>query len=432
MSSRSASSDPRRLVPSTDLALGDVRLAPALERLGRPVVRDAVRAAQERIRAGDLAASALVDDVLLHLPATTTSLRPVLNATGVVLHTNLGRAALSSAALEAIGAASGYSDVEYDLGEGTRGTRGRGALAALRTALPDAEDVLIVNSGAAALLLAMAALAGGREVLWSRGEMIEIGDGFRLPDLVAASGAIIREVGTTNRTKLADYAAAMTSDTACILKVHLSNFTMQGFTNTVTVNELAALGPPVIADVGSGLLLHDPLLPAEPDLAGALRSGAALVIASGDKLLGGPQAGVVAGRADLVAKLRRHPMYRAVRVSKLILAALEATLVGPPTPTALALRVRPDELFLRAQRIVDRLDGVAMVAHSAGAVGGGSAPGVELSGWAISLPERYAALLRRCDPAVIGRIEDGRCLLDLRCVPAADDEAVLSAITACT
>jgi L-seryl-tRNA(Ser) seleniumtransferase len=419
-------------VPSTDLVLGDVRLAHAQEHLGRGVVREAVRASQERIRAGTLDPSALVEDVLLHLPATATSLRHVLNATGVVLHTNLGRAALSAAALEAVSAASGYSDVEYDLAEGSRSTRGRGALAALKAALPDAEAVLIVNNGAAALLLAITTLASGREVLWSRGEMVEIGDGFRLPDLVAASGAIIREVGTTNRTVLADFAAAVDSGTACVLKVHPSNFRIQGFTNAVAVDELVGIGPPVIVDVGSGLLTHDALLPEEPDLTTALRAGAALVTASGDKLLGGPQAGLIAGRADLIAKLRRHPLYRAVRVGKLILAAIEATLVGPATPTALALRVSPEELRNRAQAVVDRLDGVAAVSPSAGAVGGGSGPGVELAGWAISLPERYAAQLRACELPVIGRIEDGRCLLDLRCIPAEDDESVFAAISSCT
>jgi L-seryl-tRNA(Ser) seleniumtransferase len=231
---------------------------------------------------------------------------------------------------------------------------------------------------------------------------------------------------------LADYAAAMSTNTACALKVHPSNFRIEGFTNAVPVVELIGLGPPVIVDVGSGLLSHDSLLPEEPDLTSALRAGAALVTASGDKLLGGPQAGLIAGRAELIAKLRRHPMYRAVRVGKLILAAIEATLIGPATPTAVALRVSPEVLRRRAQSIVDRLGGVASVAPSAGAPGGGSGPGVELPGWAISLPERYAAPLRAGEPPVIGRVEDGRCLLDLRCVRPADDESVFDAIAACT
>ena len=411
--------------------LDDERLAAAQQRLGRSAVRGAVRAAQERVRSGALDPARLVEDVLEGLPALATSLHPVLNATGVVLHTNLGRAPLSPAAREAVSAASAYLDLEYDLVEGVRSTRGRGALAALRAALPEAGDVLIVNNGAAALLLAVTALARRREVVWSRGEMVEIGDGFRLPDLVTSTGARLREVGTTNRTVLADYAEAVGPRTGCLLKIHASNFLIQGFTASVSVEELAGLGPPVVVDLGSGLLGPDPLLSGEPDVAATLRAGAALVTASGDKLLGGPQAGLIFGRAELVTRLRRHPMYRAVRVGKLTLAALEATLSGPVTPTWMALRTPVAELRARSERVAAGVGAIAEVVPSRGSVGGGSGPGVELDSWAVSLPESYAAPLRTGEPPVIGRVERGRCLLDLRCVPATEDAAVIRAIRAC-
>jgi L-seryl-tRNA(Ser) seleniumtransferase len=242
--------DPRRSVPQTDTLLADPRLADAQHRLGRPRVRDAVHASQERVRAGSLTPDELIDDVLRDLPSRATSLNPVINATGTVLHTNLGRAPLSKAAREALIAASGYVDVEYDLADGRRASRGRGTLAALRAALPDAGDVMVVNNGAAALLLAVTVLAGAGEVVWSRGELVEIGDGFRLPDLVACTGATLREVGTTNRTTREDYIAAIGERTGCILKVHTSNFRMTGFTSSVAVTDLVGLGPALIVDVG--------------------------------------------------------------------------------------------------------------------------------------------------------------------------------------
>jgi L-seryl-tRNA(Ser) seleniumtransferase len=288
-----------------------------------------------------------------------------------------------------------------------------------------------VNNGAAALLLAVTVLASGREVVWSRGELVEIGDGFRLPDLVACTGAVLREVGTTNRTTRADYASAIGERTGCVLKVHTSNFRMTGFTSSVAIGELAGLGPPLVVDVGSGLLACDRLLPDEPDIATALRSGADVVTASGDKLLGGPQAGLIAGRADLIARFRRHPLARALRVDKLTLAALEATLNGPRTPTAVALAADAGELHARADAVVAQLGDEARVVPSDGEVGGGSGPGVALPGWAVSLPERYAAPLRGGEPAVVGRLEGGRCLLDLRCVPASDDDALVRAVLAC-
>ncbi len=423
--------DPRRAVPQTNSVLSDPRLAEPQRRLGRPRVRDAVHASQERVRDGSLGPAHLIDDVLRGLPARATSLTPVINATGTVLHTNLGRAPLSAAARDALTAASGYVDVEFDLADGTRATRGRATLAALHAALPEAGDVMVVNNGAAAVLLAVTVLASGREVVWSRGELVEIGDGFRLPDLVACTGATLREVGTTNRTTLADYVAAIGEPTGCVLKVHPSNFRMTGFTSSVAISELAGLGPPLVVDVGSGLLAPDRLLPDEPDIATALRAGADVVTASGDKLLGGPQAGLIAGRADLIARCRRHPLARALRVDKLTLAALEATLNGPRTPTAQALHADAGDLHARADAVVAQLGDEARVVRSDGEVGGGSGPGVALPGWAVSLPERYAALLRAGERAVVGRLEDGRCLLDLRCVPPSDDDTLVRAVLAC-
>jgi L-seryl-tRNA(Ser) seleniumtransferase len=394
-------------------------------------VRDVVRVSQEEVRRGTVPPDELIEHVLNHLPARATSLTPVINATGTVLHTNLGRAPLSGAAREALLVAAGYVDVEYDLEDGRRASRGRGVLTALRAALPDAGDVMVVNNGAAALLLAVTVLAAGREVVWSRGELVEIGDGFRLPDLVACTGATLREVGTTNRTTRADYVDAVGERTGCVLKVHPSNFQMTGFTASVPISELTGLGVPVVVDVGSGMLHPDRLLPDEPDVAGALRAGANLVTASGDKLLGGPQAGIIAGDADLIARCRRHPLARALRIDKLTIAALEATLAGPESPTAQALHADPAVLRERADAIAARLGEGALVVPSDGAVGGGSGPGVALPGWAVSLPATYAAALRAGDPSVVARLDGGRCLLDLRCVPPSDDDALVEAVIAC-
>ena len=422
--------DPRRRVPRTDVALADPRLVAAAERLGPVLVKQAVLAAQARARTGEIAPEQVVAAAEADLPAGATTLRRVLNATGVVLHTNLGRAPLSAAAVAALELAAGCVDVEYDVADGSRARRGRGTLAALRAAVPDAQDVLVVNNGAAALVLATTALAAGREVVVSRGEMVEIGDGFRLPDLIASTGARLREVGTTNRTHLRDYADAVGPDTGCVLKVHPSNFRVEGFTSEVGVAELATLGVPVVADTGSGLLAPHPLLPDEPDAATALRAGAAVVTASGDKLLGGPQAGLVLGRADVVQRLRRHPLARALRVDKLTLAALEATLRGPVPPTWAALQADPQQLRARCAAVSEQVGGE--VVPSDGAVGGGGAPGQALPGWAVALPAAYAAALRRGEPCVVARVERDRCLLDLRCVQPADDARLVEAVRACT
>ncbi|MGC4846750.1 L-seryl-tRNA(Sec) selenium transferase [Micromonospora sp. DT15] len=421
--------DPRRRVPRTDTLLADPVLAAATVTLGREQVKAIVSHAQGRARRGELNPDEVRDAAVAALP--TPGPRVVLNATGVVLHTNLGRAALSSAAVAAVVAAAGHTDVELDLATGRRARRGRGALDALAAAVPDAGAVHVVNNGAAALVLAATALAAGREIVVSRGELVEIGDGFRLPDLLESTGARLREVGTTNRTTVADYAAALGPQTGFVLKVHPSNFRITGFTSAVGVRQLATLGVPVVADIGSGLLGADPLLPDEPDAASTLRAGATLVTASGDKLLGGPQAGLLLGDAEVVDRLRRHPLARALRVDKLTLAALAATLHQPHTPTYAALHAEPGTLRERVERLRDRLgaDGrKAEVVPAVAVVGGGGAPGVELDSWALSLPERYAFPLRTGNPPVLGRVVRGRLLLDLRCVPADADDAVRAAV----
>ena len=421
-------SDPRRHVPRTDAVLADPRIVEATRRFGRARVKQAVSAGLQRVRDGRLAPDDVADEVLTALGAPPSTLRAVLNATGVVLHTNLGRAPLSPAARDAITAAAGYADVEYDLATGRRARRGRSVLAALTRAVPGAGDALVVNNGAAALVLATTALAAGLEVVVSRGELVEIGDGFRLPDLIVSTGARLREVGTTNRVTLADYAAAIGPETGCILKVHPSNFRIEGFTSSVVVRDLAGLGVPVVVDTGSGLLAPHPLLPDEPDVASAVAAGAAIVTASGDKLLGGPQAGLVFGTAGHVERLRRHPLARALRVDKLTLAALEATLGAASNPTWDALDADPDVLRARCVALADAVGG--KVVESAGAVGGGGAPGLELPGWAVALPPEYADALRAGDPPVIARVDHERCLLDLRCVPESADAVLRLAVLA--
>ncbi|MBW0115780.1 L-seryl-tRNA(Sec) selenium transferase [Pseudonocardia abyssalis] len=426
--------DVRRLVPRTDAVLAQPAVAAAAERLGRALVKEAVVAAQARARSGEIAPADVADAALAALPGTPTTLAPVLNATGVLLHTNLGRAPLSAAARAALDLAAGTCDVELDLATGGRGPRGTAAIDALLAAVPGAAAAHLVNNGAAAIAMVAATLAGGgREIVIARGELVEIGAGFRIPDLLTATGARLREVGTTNRVHRDDYAAAVGEDTAFVLKVHPSNFVVSGFTHSCGVDELTGLGVPVVADIGSGLLAPHPLLPDEPDAASTLAQGAALVTASGDKLLGGPQAGLLLGApgegADLVARIRRHPLARAMRVDKLTLAAFEATLRGPVPPTRLALDADRATLRTRAERILARLPGVdAAVVDSASTVGGGGAPGVALPSAALSLPASYAAALRAGRPAVLGRLEHGRCLLDLRAVPPESDDALVEAV----
>jgi L-seryl-tRNA(Ser) seleniumtransferase len=432
------SDDPRRHVPRTDTLLADPRLAAAGERLGRGLVKGAVHRVQQRIRDGEVAPPAAVEAVLAALPGTASTLRPVVNATGVLVHTNLGRSPLSRAAVEAITAAAGTCDVELDLATGRRGPRGEAAIAALLAAVPAAEAAIVVNNCAAALALVATALGQGRELVVARGELVEIGDGFRIPDLLASTGARLREVGTTNRVSLADYRGALGPDTGAVLKVHPSNFVVRGFTRSVGVAELApalddpALGDvPLIADVGSGLLRPHPLLPDEPDLQSTLVAGADLVLASGDKLLGGPQAGLVLGRADLVERLRRHPLYRALRVDKTTLAALEATLRGPLPPVQEMLAADLEGLRARAGSLAARLAdaGVDATALDADArVGGGGAPEHPLPSAAVSLPASFAERLRRGSPPVVGYVDGDRTVLDLRSVPPAADDLLVGAV----
>ncbi len=359
--------------------------------------------------------------------ARRPGLRRVLNATGVIVHTNLGRAPLPEAALERVrDVGRGYSNLEYDLAEGARGSR-QDHVAGILRRLTGAESALVVNNNAAAVMLALAALAEGREVLVSRGELIEIGDGFRIPDVLARSGARLVEVGTTNRTRAADYERAIGPETALLLRVHQSNFRLVGFAELPTTAELAAVARlhdvPLVDDLGSGALapLHD-----EPPVREALAAGADLVCFSGDKLLGGPQAGIVAGRAELVERLRRHPLQRALRADKLTLAALEGTLALYLEPDR-ALREVPvlrmlaepvDAVRARAERLAALTGGT--VEETVARVGGGALPLAQLPSFACAVEEELAAALRAGEPPVVGVVRDGRCLLDCRTL--ADDE----------
>ncbi|HLX19411.1 MAG TPA: L-seryl-tRNA(Sec) selenium transferase [Gaiellaceae bacterium] len=362
-------------------------------------------------------------------------LRRVLNATGVIVHTNLGRAPLAEEALARVQeTARGYSNLELDLESGERGSR-QDHLESLVHRLTGAEAALVVNNNAAAVLLALAALAEGREAIVSRGELVEIGDGFRIPDVLARSGARLVEVGTTNRTRASDYERAVGPDTAVILRVHQSNFRLVGFTELPWVEEVAEVahrhGLPLIDDLGSGVV---GLIPGEPSARDSLEAGADLVCFSGDKLLGGPQAGIVAGRADLVERLRRHPLQRAMRVDKLTLAALEGTLqlhVDAPAriPVLRMLAEDADTVRARAVRLAEMTDGT--VEETVARVGGGALPLAELPSFACALDESLAAPLRLGEPPVIGIVRDGRLLLDCRTL--ADDELdeVAAAVRRC-
>ena len=428
-----------RQIPRTDQLLADPRMRAAERRVGRDLVKAAIVRAQQRARNAEITPDQVADAAAAELPATAASLTPVINATGVLVHTNLGRAPLSQAAKDALLAASGTCDVEFDLASGARARqRGRGVIAALQRAVPNAQAAGVVNNNAAALVLAATALAAGKEIIISRGELIEIGDRFRLPDLLESTGARLKEVGTTNRTSVEDYAQAITPGTGFILKVHPSNYRVEGFTRETTVAQRAALNVTLVHDIGSGLLAPHPLLPGEPDAATSLRDGAHLVTASGDKLLGGPQAGLLFGDEPVVRRLLRHPLARALRVDKLTLAALEATVTGPLPPVARSLTADQGDLHDRAERVVAALGPHAIsasVVTTQAAVGGGGAPGVTVPSTAVALPEDLALPLRHGDavrrgavPAVVGRIEKGTLLLDLRSVAPEDDAGLIAAI----
>ena len=421
----------------------ELRDLPSVDELAReagdPLAVDAARAVIDRARAeiqaggdpGDLAAR-LREELA---DARQPRLRRVLNATGIVVHTNLGRAPLAEEALaRVVEAGRGYSNLEYDLDQGARGSRQDHVGEVLRR-LTGAEAALVVNNNAAAVLLALAALAEGREVVVSRGELIEIGDGFRIPDVLARSGARLVEVGTTNRTRAADYERAIGEQTAVVLRVHQSNFRVVGFEERPRLEEVAEVaqrhGLPLVDDLGSGhvsasnrLLLGQE----EPTARESLAAGADLVCFSGDKLLGGPQAGIVLGRAELVERLRRHPLQRALRIDKLSLAALEGTLLlhleSPQRiPVLRTLAQETSEVRERAERLAAATGGE--VEETVGRVGGGALPLAELPSFACALEESLAGLLRAGEPPVVGVVRDGRLLLDcLTLTDAEADEAV--------
>ncbi len=428
-----------RALPSIEGLLTDGSLEPILASHPRPrrvaALRRAVDLARSRILAGDARPFSEEDVTCALRELTTPNLRPVLNATGVVLHTNLGRAPLAPAAAERVKQiAEGYSNLEFDLDEGERGSR-YAPVVALLTGLTGAEDAVVVNNNAAAVLLVLAALAQGREVVVSRGELVEIGGGFRVPEVMRQSGAKLVEVGTTNRTRLLDYARAVTPETALLCKVHRSNFALVGFTEEVAASELAKLGRekglPVFEDLGSGCLvpLEGEGLTPEPTVRAAVEAGADVVSFSGDKLLGGPQAGVIVGRRELVARIRQHPLNRAVRVDKMTVAALEATLelyrdgLLDRIPALRLLAQDEGVLEARAQRLRGLLKerGVeALVERVEGQVGGGAMPLAKPVSYACALeggdPQGLQDALRAAEPPIIARVSEGRVLLDVRCL----------------
>lgn len=419
--------DPRHLVPRTDRVLADPRLSDLLATVHRDVVLQRVRRAQEQVRDGTLDPERVVDAVLDRTTPTPTR---VINGTGVIVHTNLGRAPLGEPARRALEDAAGCTPVELDLSTGRRGPRAPGVTEALLARVSHAGDALVLGNGAAAVLLAVTSLAAGREVVVSRGELVEIGDGFRLPDLLTTTGARLVEVGTTNRTRIEDYTEALSPHTGCILKVHPANFRMSGFTGSVSVRELARLGVPVVADIGSGLLTPHATLPDEPDATSALAAGADVVTCSGDKLLGGPQAGLLLGRAEVVARARRHPLARALRPGKLTLAALEATLLAPSTPVLDMLTADVEVLRRRAEGIAAHLAGGATIVGCESVVGGGGAPDIVLESAGVGVAAAAARPLRTGRPAVLARVHDGRCVIDLRTVRPEDDDELVRALRA--
>ncbi len=442
-----------RGLPAVDAVLRAPTAEVLVSRHGRAgttaAVREALRRAREEILGGGQ--PEVSGEAVLAVAAKILSgrgLRRVVNATGVILHTNLGRSVLSERAEEAVStAATYYSNLEYDLTSGKRGSRYDHAVPLLKE-LTGAEDALVVNNCAGATLLALSAMVAGvpdAEVVVSRGQLIEIGGGFRIPEVLELSGARLREIGTTNRTRLSDYEGAINENTRAILWVHQSNFEVVGFTESVGVAELSSLGPPVVADVGSGALLP---ISDEPKVEAAVRDGAALTIFSGDKLLGGPQAGIAVGESRWISTMRRHPLVRALRADKLCLAALEATLTAylegtaqRELPTLKMLHAPAEEIKTRADRLAERIYRTAPkltvdVSPSVARSGGGTLPIHEIPSYAVRLggdrddADALAEKMRSVDPPVVGRVAEGRLWLDVRTLLEGDEEAILSAVEA--
>jgi L-seryl-tRNA(Ser) seleniumtransferase len=437
--------DPRRSVPKVD------RVADALEGLPHPLLvacaRDAVDAARDRAAAGEpVHEDAVVGDAAARVAAARHRLlHRVVNATGVIVHTNLGRVPMDEGSLAAaVNVASGYSNLEYRMDAGARGSRHEHAGTLLARACGAAAGI-VVNNNAAAVLLALGALARGREVIVSRGELVEIGGGFRVPEIMAESRCRLVEVGTTNRTRLADYAAQMRAETALVLKVHASNYRMIGFTEATPISDLVTLGPPVMVDAGSGLIdeqtpwlrRRPPWLHDEPGIRQAIDAGAGIVTFSGDKLLGGPQAGIIVGRADLVAACAAHPLARAVRADKMTLAALQHVALAYLSGDAASLPLwrmadaSVDDLRIRATALVARI-AQATVIETEAVAGGGSLPGLTIPsiGIAIDTPDPDAALARLRDLDVVARIERDTVVCDLRTVEPTDDARLAHALVA--
>jgi L-seryl-tRNA(Ser) seleniumtransferase len=423
--------DPRRSLPSVDAALAQAGIAALLAEHPRGQVVDAVRGAIDARRRNGGAADGLADDVAQRL---RPSLRRVINATGVILHTNLGRAPLAAQAAAAVAHAVGTSNLEWDTATGGRGSRQDHVVGHLQ-ALTGAESAAVANTNAGGMLLALVALASGKEVIVSRGQLVEIGGGFRVPEVLAASGCRLVEVGTTNKTRVADYERAITSDTAAILRVHPSNFRVVGFTEEASLEELVTLAHAhdllVIDDLGSGALTNDPIYRGEPDVRASVAAGVDVACFSSDKLMGGPQGGVLVGTTDAIGRCRKHPLMRALRPDKLTIAALEATLAlhrdaetaRRSIPTLVMLASDPETLRARAEGLAQALAGE--VVDTVGRVGGGSLPIAELPSFAVALdapdgPDALAARLRACEPHVAARVVDGRVVLDVLTLTEAD------------
>ncbi|MGH3442977.1 MAG: L-seryl-tRNA(Sec) selenium transferase [Nitriliruptorales bacterium] len=442
-------------IPQVDAVLRHSDAEPVIETYGRRSFTDAVRLAideaRERAREGGPVSE--IDDLITDAAGRLADRRSgrlerVVNATGVVLHTNLGRAPLSAEARAAMADAAGYCSLELELADGERGSR-TAHVGRLAADACGAEAATVVNNGAAALVLVLAALSAGREAIVSRGELVEIGGSFRLPDVMSASGAVLREVGTTNRTKIEDYRRALGDQTGVVLKVHRSNYRIVGFASEPPAGEVAALvrerGISFVYDLGSGLLRDTERsaepgpVADEPSAERALAAGADLVVFSGDKLLGGPQAGIIAGRSDLVERCARHPLARAFRIDKFRRAALEVTLESHlrsdmpiELPVWAMLTTEPAILEARAKSLADSVGGPTTAAAVTSVTGGGSMPGAELPSWAVVVdvdrPDALARALRTGDPPIVGRVDAGSVVLDLRTVPPAQDELVAHAV----